>query len=68
MNRSTKRILLDVKDIMNDPIDNIFYKADEDVVNMGYAMIIGPKDTPYENGYYFFDFIVKIYYFHIVMK
>ena len=56
MNRSAKRIVLDVKDIMNDPIDNIFYEPDEDVVNMGYAMIIGPKDTPYENGYYFFDF------------
>lgn len=57
MNRSTKRILLDVKDIMKDPIENIFYIPNEDITNIGYAMIIGPKDTPYENGYYFFEFI-----------
>ena len=57
MNRSTKRIILDVKDIMNEPIDNIFYIPDEDVNNIGYAMIIGPKDTPYENGFYFFKFM-----------
>ena len=57
MNRSTKRIMLDVKDIMNEPIDNIFYMPNEDINNIGYAMIIGPKDTPYENGFYFFEFI-----------
>ena len=57
MNRSMKRIFLDVKDVMNEPIDNIFYVPDEDFNNIGYAMIIGPKDTPYENGYYFFQFI-----------
>ena len=57
MNRTVRRIMLDVKDVMNEPIDNIFYAPDEDLTNNGYAMIIGPKDTPYENGYYFFEFI-----------
>ena len=57
MNRCIKRVILDVKDIMNEPIDNIFYIPNEDVNNIGYAMIIGPKDTPYENGFYFFEFI-----------
>lgn len=57
MNRSMKRIILDVKDIMNEPIDNIFYIPNEDIHNIGYAMIIGPKETPYENGFYFFEFI-----------
>jgi ubiquitin-conjugating enzyme E2 Z len=56
MNRSTKRIVLDVKDIMNDPIEDIFYVPDDDLNHVGYAMIIGPKDTPYEYGYYFFKF------------
>lgn len=57
MNRSTKRILLDVKDMINDPIENIFYIPNEDITNIGYSMIIGPKDTPYQHGFYFFEFI-----------
>jgi len=56
MNRSIRRIALDVNDVMNSPIDNIYYVPDEDINNVGYAMIIGPSDTPYENGYYFFEF------------
>jgi ubiquitin-conjugating enzyme E2 Z len=55
MNISTKRIALDVKDIMSDPIDNIIYAPHEDLNNVGYVMIIGPKDTPYEHGFYFFE-------------
>ena len=54
--RSTRRIMLDCKDIMSDPIDNIYYHHDEDNLYKGYALIIGPKDTPYENGFYFFEF------------
>ena len=56
MNRSMKRIVLDVKDIMSVPIDNIMYIPHEEVITIGYAMIIGPKNTPYENGFYFFEF------------
>ena len=56
MNRSVRRIMMDVKEIMNDKIDNINYQHDEDNLYKGYALIIGPKDTPYENGFYFFEF------------
>jgi len=56
MNRSIRRIMLDCKDIINEPIDNIYYHHDEDNLYKGYALIIGPKDTPYENGFYFFEF------------
>jgi len=56
MNRSLKRIVLDYKDLLNDPIENIYYYAEEDNMYKGYAVIIGPKDTPYENGFYFFEF------------
>jgi ubiquitin-conjugating enzyme E2 Z len=56
MNRAIKRIIIDYKDIMKDPIENIYYHHDEDNVYKGYALIIGPKDTPYENGYYLFEF------------
>lgn len=56
MNRSLKRIVLDYKDLLDDPIENIYYYAEEDNMYKGYALIIGPKDTPYENGFYFFEF------------
>jgi ubiquitin-protein ligase len=48
--------MLDCKEIMNEPIENIYYRHDEDNLYKGYAFIIGPKDTPYENGFYFFEF------------
>jgi len=54
-----KRIVLDVKDIMSVPIDNIMYIPHEEVITIGYAMIIGPKNTPYENGFYFLNFISR---------
>jgi ubiquitin-protein ligase len=56
MSRATKRILLDVKDVMNSPIDNIYYSHDETNIYKGYALIIGPENTPYENGNYLFEF------------
>ena len=53
-----KRIAKDVKDIMNNPLDDngIYYKHDDDDLLKGYAMIYGPENTPYEYGYYFFEF------------
>uniref|UniRef100_A0A6C0EUL8 Ubiquitin-conjugating enzyme E2 Z n=1 Tax=viral metagenome TaxID=1070528 RepID=A0A6C0EUL8_9ZZZZ len=54
--KSLKRIMIDYKEIVNEPLDNICYYQDEDNIYKGFALIIGPKDTPYENGYYFFEF------------
>ena len=53
-----KRLLLDVKQIIKNPLtDNgIHYVHDEENILKGYAMIIGPEGTPYFGGYYFFDF------------
>ncbi len=53
-----KRLAKDVKDIMKNPLtDNgIYYTHDETDMLKGYAMIIGPPDTPYVGGYYFFKF------------
>lgn len=55
---SCKRLLKDVKHIMKHPLtDNgIYYFHDEVDMTKGYAMIVGPKDTPYFGGYYFFKF------------
>jgi ubiquitin-conjugating enzyme E2 Z len=51
------RLLRDVKTLMKNPlIDNgIFYIHDDVEVLKGYAMIVGPKDTPYFGGYYLFS-------------
>jgi len=55
---SIKRLLRDVKDIYTSSLENdgIYYKHDENDFSIGYALIIGPKDTIYQNGYYFFKF------------
>jgi len=52
------RLISDIKNIKNDPLeDNGIYYSHSDVdLLKGYALIIGPKDTPYQNGYYFFEF------------
>lgn len=57
-NETVKRILSDVKQIMKNPLsDNgIYYIHDETCLLKGYALIVGPEDTPYFGGYYFFEF------------
>jgi ubiquitin-conjugating enzyme E2 Z len=51
------RLIKDIKEIMLHPLtDNgIYYSHDETNMLKGYAMIIGPHDTPYFGGYYFFE-------------
>ena len=53
-----KRLLKDVRQLIKHPlIDNgIYYSHDDSDMTKGYAMIIGPSDTPYFGGYYFFKF------------
>jgi len=53
-----KRLVRDVKDIMKSPLhDNgIYYIHDDKDMLSGYALIIGPENTPYFGGYYFFSF------------
>ena len=55
---TVQRLLKDVKQIMKHPLtdNNIFYSHDETDMMKGYAMIIGPSDTPYFGGFYFFKF------------
>ena len=54
-----KRLVKDVKFIMDNSLENenIFYNHDEENILNGFALIIGPKNTPYENGIYLFKFI-----------
>jgi ubiquitin-conjugating enzyme E2 Z len=53
---TTKRLIKDVKDIIKNPLNEngIYYIHDETDMMKGYALIIGPSDTPYFGGYYFF--------------
>jgi len=56
MNEAFKRIIIDIKDLKKSPIDNICYVPDEDNILNGYALIIGPENTPYEYGNFLFQF------------
>lgn len=53
-----KRLASDVKNIMNDPLDvhGIYYNHDDENILKGYAMLVGPENTPYNYGYYLFEF------------
>lgn len=56
--KNQKRLLKDVVEIMKHPLnkDGIYYKHDDENMLHGYAMVIGPSDTIYNFGYYFFEF------------
>lgn len=51
-----KRLLKDVVDIVKNPIvdQGIYYVHSDENMFVGYAMIIGPADTPYADGFYLF--------------
>lgn len=53
-----KRLIKDVRELIKDPLeaDGIFYKHDDTDMLRGTAMILGPSNTPYFGGFYFFKF------------
>ena len=53
-----RRLVQDIKTIIQNPLTNhgIFYAHDEDDILRGYALIIGPNETIYEDGYFMFEF------------
>ena len=58
------RLAKDVKSIMKNPLhnNNIYYSHDEENIYKGYALIIGSEGTPYDAGFYFFEFNYPINY------
>ena len=52
-----KRIMIDIKQYQKSELDKcgIYLIPDDNNMSKAKALIIGPKDTPYENGFYFFD-------------
>jgi ubiquitin-protein ligase len=57
-NIAIKRILSDMKDLNRSPLEEegIYHYYDESNMQNCKIMIIGPQDTPYENGFYLFQF------------
>lgn len=57
-NTAIKRICSDMKDLNRNPLEDegIYHYYDESNIQNCKIMIIGPQDTPYENGFYFFQF------------
>ena len=55
---TVKRLISDIKEIRKNYIskDGIYYKHDETNMLLGYALIIGPNDTPYAYGNFLFKF------------
>ena len=51
-----QRIKNEINDLFKNKLDdnNIFYELDDDDINVLKVMMIGSKDTPYENGFFFF--------------
>ena len=51
------RLLKDVKHILKNPLteNGIYYIHDDTDMMKGYALIIGPSETPYFGGNYFFE-------------
>lgn len=61
-----KRLIKDVKHLIKEPLHDsgIYYEHDQEDMLKGYAMIMGPCDTPYFGGYYFFEFTYPTNYPH----
>ena len=55
---SLRRIISDIKELRKNPLTahGIYYEHDETDMLKGRALIIGPADTPYADGFYFFTF------------
>lgn len=52
------RLIKDIRDVIKNPLHDsgIYYKHNETEMLSGYAMIVGPENTPYYRGFYFFEF------------
>lgn len=55
---TVNRLLKDVRQIIKNPLteNGIYYVHSDSDMLKGYAMILGPSDTPYFGGFYFFEF------------
>ena len=52
--RYQKRILNDIRELYSDPVEGIYVVPDDERITILHALIVGPKDTPYESGFFYF--------------
>ncbi len=65
--QAVKRIMLDLRNMEKSNLtkDGIYFYYNEDNLGIVKAMIIGPSETPYEHGFYFFSITLPYNYpFH----
>jgi ubiquitin-protein ligase len=55
MNKTTIRIMNDYIDFNKNKPDGIYLWIDKENIYQQYALIMGPSNTPYFGGYFFFD-------------
>ena len=62
-----RRIISDIREIRQNPLTQhgIYYEHDESDMLKGKALIIGPADTPYADGFYLFKFKFPANYPHL---
>jgi ubiquitin-conjugating enzyme E2 Z len=55
---TTRRLIKDVRENIHNPLtsNGIYYIHSDTDILTGYALIIGPENTPYHRGFYFFRF------------
>jgi ubiquitin-protein ligase len=65
-----RRIVSDIKEIRKNPLSahGIYYEHDDVDILKGRALIIGPADTPYADGFYLFKFQFPANYPHAPPK
>jgi ubiquitin-conjugating enzyme E2 Z len=65
-----RRIISDIKEIRKNPLTGhgIYYEHDDTDILKGRALIIGPADTPYADGFYLFKFQFPANYPHAPPK
>lgn len=51
------RIDDDLNDLYTHPLEDVFIVKDENHLNLVHALLVGPKDTPYDGGFFYFLFI-----------
>lgn len=55
MNTSALRVMNDYVDLTKNKLDGIYLWIDKENIFQQYALIMGPENTPYFGGYFFFD-------------
>lgn len=50
----SKRIMNDLRELYEDKPEGIYIVIDDEDISKMHALIIGPKNTPYENGFFYF--------------